>query len=243
MRLRVARTAFHQKRGIEALKDFNLLPRFKGCLVHDCWGPYFVFTFLHALCNAHILRELIYVEEIAKQTWAAAFRELLLEIHRSAEIHRERRTKFSSKEKKAFSRRYDELIKKGHKANPLPRSSPDAPKKRGRPKKSKPQNLLARLELHKMSVLAFMYDLSVPFTNNAAERMIRMIKLQQKISGCFRTMGGARRFVRIRSYISTAAKNEQNILEVLTRALEGHPFIPKPRVPDSSSAVITAKSA
>ena len=95
----------------------------------------------------------------------------------------------------------------------------------------------------KMSVLAFMYDLSVPFTNNAAERMIRMIKLQQKISGCFRTMGGARRFVRIRSYISTAAKNEQNILEVLTRALEGHPFIPKPRVPDSSSAVITAKSA
>ena len=151
MRLRVARTAFHQKRGIEALKDFNLLPRFKGCLVHDCWGPYFVFTFLHALCNAHILRELIYVEEIAKQTWAAAFRELLLEIHRSAEIHRERRTKFSSKEKKAFSRRYDELIKKGHKANPLPRSSPDAPKKRGRPKKSKPQNLLARLELQSSS--------------------------------------------------------------------------------------------
>ncbi|EQD24328.1 MAG: hypothetical protein D084_Lepto4C00482G0005 [Leptospirillum sp. Group IV 'UBA BS'] len=233
----------HKKRGGEALAFFNLLPRYTGRLVHDCWGPYFVFTFLHALCNAHILRELVYVEEILKQTWAAAFRELLLEIHRSAEIHRDRRTDFSDREKESFSRRYDELIQVGHKANPPPLSSPDTPKKRGRPKKSKPQNLLARLETHKMSVLAFMVDLSVPFTNNAAERMIRMLKLQQKISGCFRTMGGATRFVRIRSYISTAAKNQQNILDVLTRALEGHPFIPTPRVPDSSSAVIAAKSA
>lgn len=233
----------HKKRGGEALADFNLLPRFMGRLIHDCWGPYFVFAFLHGLCNAHILRELIYVEEVLKQTWAAAFRELLLEIHRMAEVHRGKRTDFSSKEKEAFSRRYDELIQKGQKENPPLLSSPDAPKKRGRPKKSKPQNLLARLELHKVSVLAFMYDLSVPFTNNAAERVIRMLKLQQKISGCFRTMEGAMRFVRIRSYISTSAKNEQNLLDAMMRALKGDPFIPTPRVAESSSALPKAKSA
>ena len=95
-----------------------------------------------------------------------------------------------------------------------------------RPKKTKAQNLLSRLELHKESVLAFMVDLSVPFSNNLAERDLRMLKVKQKISGGFRTLPGARRFAKIRSSISTAMKNGQNLLEPLTGTFLGTPFIP-----------------
>lgn len=122
-------------------------------------------------------------------------------------------------------KRYRAILKEGYTANPLekaPRSKP----KRGRPKKTKAQNLLIRLDQYESFVLAFLHDMRIPFTNNQAEQDIRMIKVRQKISGCFRTMNGAISFARIRSYLSTARKNRLDLLSSITNAFSGRPFIP-----------------
>jgi transposase len=187
----------HPKRGQEALDDIGILPQRKGKIVHDGYRTYTQYPDAeHVLCNAHHLRELVFIAEQYEQEWANGMIKLLVEIKDAVEVA----------------------------ANPPP---PDPPvKKRGRKKQSKAKNLLDRLQGHKREVLAFMYDFKVPFDNNLAERDLRMVKLKQKVSGCFRTKKGAQTFCQIRSYISTARKNGQRVLEALQVALDGKPFYP-----------------
>ncbi len=212
----------HEKRGTEAMDHFNILPNFSGRLIHDFWKPYLSYNCKHGLCNAHHLRELTFLFEQQDQAWAKNMFDLLLAMNDFVSKQSEQLT---AKQKKPWIKKYRNLIAQGWKFNPL--SDPTLKKKkRGRPKKTKAQNLLERLGEHESSVLAFLHDINVPFSNNMAEQDIRMIKVRLKISGCFRTIQGAKYFARIRSYLSTARKQNRNILDSITEAVSGHPFIP-----------------
>lgn len=217
----------HRKRGQEGMKAAGILPTFKGRAVHDHWQSYFTFQDCqHALCNAHHLRELQFVVDQYEQAWAREMMQLLLDIKAEVEATPPEQRSLSPERLAHFAQRYDELVAQGLAANPPPADPP--PKKRGRKKQSPPKNLLDRLQQHKLQALAFMYDFRVPFDNNLAERDVRMVKVKQKVSGAFRTTTGAETFCAIRSYISTARKQGQNVIDALHSALIGHPFIPKP---------------
>jgi len=206
---------FHQKRGSDAMDQADILPRFKGILVHDHWKAYFKYQCRHALCNAHHLRELIFIFEHDKQKWAKQMIELFLEIKQSVEKAKSNGAQNLARSKiENFQKRYNKIIDHGLKMNP------DHDPKRKKKKRTKAQNLLHRLHKFCEQTLAFMYDFRVPFDNNLAERDIRMIKVQQKISGCFRSNQGAEIFCRIRSYISSAKKQGYNILCVIQNAIE-----------------------
>jgi len=196
----------HEKRGSVAMNDIGILPFFKGTLCHDHWKPYFIYQCLHSLCNAHHLRELQRAFEQDHQAWALAMKELLLEINKAT---KEAGGSLEEKAANEYCEKYRKIIAAGEKECPLPSSKPleNGKKKRGRIKKSKARNLLERLASFEKDTLRFMEDVDVPFTNNLAENNIRMTKVQQKISGCFRSMEGAYIFSRIRSYISTCRKH------------------------------------
>jgi transposase len=196
------------------MNDADILPRFKGIAIHDFWKPYFKFSCAHALCNAHHLRELIFLFEHEKQKWAKDMIDLLLKIKQTVEKTRTSGTKYLARSKiEQFEKHYQKIINQGLEVNP------DMEPKMRKKKKSKAQNLLFRFKEHRDKVLAFMYDFQVPFDNNLAERDIRMLKVQQKISGCFRSDLGAEMFCRIRSYISTVNKQRYHILYALQIAL------------------------
>lgn len=216
----------HRKRGAEAMLDAGVLGDFRGVAVHDGWAPYRNFTdALHALCGAHHLRELICAEEQG-QAWALGMGCLLLDakdlVEQTKAAGRERLPKRALAELHAS---YRELIRLGYEENPcLAAGQHDG----RRPKRTKAQNLLLRLDYREQEVLRFAHDFRVPFDNNLSERDLRMVKLQQKISGCWRTREGAERFVAIRSYLSTARKQGQRPLDVLTCLAAGQPWLPAP---------------
>jgi transposase len=214
----------HVKKGREAIASFGILLAYQGILVHDCCESYLNLRCKHGLCNGHILRELTFIYEQLHQTWAEALHKLLLDMKQAVTEHKDRNTTPSPAELSLWRRRYRAILRKGRIANPP--GPPPEHKKRGRKKQTKPQNLLDRLEKHEAWVLAFLYDFRIPFTNNLAERDIRMIKVKQKVSGCFRTMEGAERFLAIRSYVSTVRKNGHQIFPAIVSALNGNPFIP-----------------
>ena len=214
----------HSKRGTQALTHFGHLPQFSGRLIHDCFKSYLLLPCLHGLCNSHLLRELKFLFEELYQGWARKMFLLLLAMHRFVARQKLRSSAPTKKQLARWIRRYDALLRQGRIDHPP--LSPPAVRRRGRVAKTKTQNLLDRLEQQSKSVLAFLYDFSVPFSNNQAEQDIRMMKVQQKISGGFRTLKGAQQFARIRSYLSTARKNGVNILSAIADATNGHPFIP-----------------
>ena len=217
--------AVHPKRGQEAMREIGILPQFRGRAVHDAWAPYFQFEQCsHALCNAHHLRDLTFVEEQHGQSWARDMAGLLLEIKDEVEASPAEWTSLPLERLAHYDSRYDALLRYGLAANPPPKESP--PKKRGRKKQSPPKNLLDRLSKYRSQTLAFMRDFRVPFDNNLAERDVRMMKVKQKISGTFRMRSGAETFCAIRSYLSTARKQGYSVLDAIQDALQGQPFYP-----------------
>ena len=213
----------HSKRGSEAINAMGILPEFKGVAVHDGWKPYNAYDCDHALCNAHLQRELTGIEENYKQQWAKEMNELLTEMKKYTDECKEQVKELDFEQIKALEESFDAVVMKGIEENPLS-LNPEKQGKRGKKPKTKARNLLDRFIEHKEKILRFLTDLKVPFENNQAERDIRMMKLQQKISGTFRTIQGAEAFCRIRAYISTIRKNGLPILQGIIAALKGAPL-------------------
>jgi len=216
----------HPKRGSEAMDDMGILPGFKGTAVHDFWKSYFKYDCKHSLCNVHTTRELTGILENYDQQWTNEMKALMFEIKDQVDETRKTSDKLESDIISDFEERYDEITKIGLKENPLPLIPQDQPKKRGRKKQSNAKNLLDRFINFKGDILRFMYDFNVPFDNNQAERDVRMMKVQQKISGTFRSAHGADVFSRIRGFISTVKKNKLSVIEAIQDALSRKPFIP-----------------
>src|SRR5262249_45346555 len=186
--------AHHAKRGKAATDAIDILPQFHGRSIHDGYGFYWQYTQCeHGLCNSHHLRELTFIEEQYQQAWAGKLKGLLREIQQAvAAAQATGATELAKETQRPFERRYRAILKEGFAANPPPpEPPPGTPKKRGRKKQTPAKNLLDRLQAHRAAVLAFMYDFRVPFDNNQSERDLRMVKIKQKVSGCFRSAQGA----------------------------------------------------
>jgi transposase len=210
----------HCKRGGEALDEIGILPAFQGILCHDHWKPYYQYGAFHSLCNAHHLRELERAWEQDKQQWAQKMMVLLKEINKATD---EAGGCLAIMASEHYRKRYRDLIEEAERECP----APDETKRkgsRGRVPRSKARNLLERLRDFQDDVLRFMDEGGVPFSNNQAENDLRMTKVQQKISGCFRSFDGAKIFCRIRSYLSTCRKHGLTASESLRLLFEGkHP--------------------
>ena len=194
----------HERRGCEAIDEMNIIPRFKGILCHDHWKPYYAYDgCLHALCNAHHLRELTRAHEQDKQEWAGNMKALLEEFNITVNNAGGSLDKLTEEKHR---KRYRKLLEEAEIECPPPDESTRNGKP-GRLKRSKARNLLERFIKYEDDVLRFMGDAVVPFTNNQGENDLRMTKVQQKISGCFRSMEGAKIFCRVRGYLSTCRKH------------------------------------
>jgi transposase len=234
--IHVARTedlthyAYDERRGKAAMDEIGILPQFRGTLVRDGFSSYKWYEQCrHSLCNVHLLRDLVFVEESnpEQKVWTTPFSNLLLKMKDAvAQAKADAQPGLSQQMKNDFLRRYDKLVKKADRLNPPPpQTEVEAESTNNKPvQQPTPRRLINRLQRRRDEVLRFMTDLSVPFDNNGSERDLRMIKLQQKISGCFRTSDGARLFCRVRSYLSTARKQGYSLLCALERVLNGKPL-------------------
>lgn len=221
----------HAKRGREAMDQAGLLPVYQGTNMHDGLKAYDGYNCKQALCNEHHHRELNAVVENDKQSWAKEMIDLLYEMKAAKEkLLHEGVTAMPVEDVAGYEDRYRTIIKAGLEQNPL--EPPPLEKKRGRVKQSKTRNLLDRLDTKRDAVLAFLHDFRIPFTNNEAERAIRMIKNQQKVSGSFRSMEGAEMFSRIRGVVSTLRKQGLPILQTLRSVLQGDSIFPHVPVAD-----------
>jgi transposase len=215
----------HEKRGRDAIDAFGILDGFAGVVVHDGWHPYRTYDLTHALCNAHHQRELQAAAETCPgQSWPGALSAVLDELNAAAHTARDLDLLEVPEEVLApLTSRYDTLVQAGLGLHPRNhRGHPQG----GRPRQSPARRLLDRLEKYRGDVLRFAFDLTVPFTNNQAERDIRMTKTQLKISGGWRTEHGARTWLTVRSYVSTVRKNGLNIITALRDAITGNPWLP-----------------
>lgn len=209
----------HEKRGKVAMDEIGILPLFKGFLCHDHWKPYFKYNdCLHVLCNAHHLRELERAWEQDGQIWARDMRDLLKEINIAVD---DAGGELKPADSEKYREKYRDLLETAQVECPPPDESQRKKGQRGRLKRSKSRSLLERLMDFETETLRFMDDPMVPFTNNQGENDLRMTKVQQKISGCFRSMEGAKIFCRIRSYISTCKKHGMMASEALRILFEG----------------------
>ena len=219
-------TLFHldRKRGRVAMDAAGVLPDFRGIAIHDGLVIYRQYDqALHGLCNAHHLRELAGITELTGQAWPSVLAELLVELYVAVEIAKAvGKTKLSAQRLTSFGKRYDALTGEGKKLNqPPPRTG-----KRGRPALCAAGSLLARLQTHRADVLRFATDFTVPSDNNQAERDVRMVKLQQKTSGSWRSDTGAEAFLDVRSYLGTARRHGQSAMTVLRDLFTGQPWFP-----------------
>ena len=208
----------HHKRGKEAMDALGVLPGCHAWLMHDFWKPYFKCDALHALCNQHLLRELKFLSEEHKQEWASDLAGFLVNQKNAPQTA----AGLDEEQFNVVLAQYQRIVSQGRKLHPR---QPPA-QGQGRSRQTKEANLLDRLEDYDLSVLAFLVDPRVPFTNNQGERDIRMVKSKEKISGGFRTFKGAQVFARIRGYFSTARKQGKNLWEAAKLALIGQPFMP-----------------
>jgi len=210
----------HEKRGYDAILDAGVLGEFEGILSHDCYSPYFKLAkVVHAICNAHIIRELVYMHEQLGQEWAAKLIKLLLEMKDKKESLLEQgKTGVSDLVAEAFMEEYNAIVQEGINANPIP---PRPPGKRGRIAKGKTRALLDRLHDRQDDICRFMTNFDAPFDNSAAERDIRVLKVKQKVSGGMRTEKGAKDFATLLSCLYTAKKQGMGIFRFLLDAFEG----------------------
>jgi len=214
------------------MEDAGILGAFTGTAVHDHWKPYFKYDECnHALCNAHHLRELRLSTSSISSLGAKDMAELLLAIKAAVAATPAPAMSLAPPMLESFAKRYDAVVQSGFDANPTPRPTTEARGTTRSPQTLATGELAAPSARLQREVLAFMSDFRVPFDNNQGERDVRMVKVKQKVSGGFRTLEGAKRFGRIRGYISTARKQAKNVFEAIRDAFDGHPFIPSSDVP------------
>lgn len=205
-------------RGIKAIDRINIVPRYGGVIIHDCWASYFSYQHCgHGLCGSHLMRELTFVVESNGYGWAQNMKRLLKDT--CAKVSKSEQKKISDKDYTNLQKRFRNIISRGEKE--LPAVPPKPSGKRGKIAKSDAHNLWERIKCHEQSVLLFAKDPHVSFTNNRAERDLRMAKVKQKVSGCFRTIRYAQAYCRISSYLQTMANKGYNPLIAIQMALAG----------------------
>src|SRR5450631_3317166 len=219
--------SWHRKRGKAALEAIGIWPQFRGRAMHDRWVSYDQYACAHSLCGAHLLRDCVYVAEQEKEPWAQQMFDHLLIMAKTAEQWRvQGATSIPKEVRDPLLAQYFAILASGFATHAVqaPPTSKTLPKKIGRKKQEASKNLLDVLLKRADHILYFLDDLSVPFTNNLAERDLRMIKVHQKISGTFRSAEGATAFCVIRSYLSTMRKQGRSMLGAMAAVFDGVPF-------------------